>query len=141
VDVELKKFVDEMMEEFNKYDEVIGYADVDLETRFVKVRTQETNYGNFLVDLVRNYYDADVALINSGMVRNDVVIPAGRLTYSKISNIIDAQMIVKKVKGKALLEALEMSVGLYPEYSGQFLFVSGIKFTFDHTKTPRVQQV
>jgi len=81
-----------------------------------------------LTDLSRLYYDSNIAVINSGMVRNDTIIPKGRLTYSKISNIIDSQMIVKKVNGKAILDMLEYSVSQYPGFAGQFLFVSGLSF-------------
>lgn len=81
-----------------------------------------------MADLARLYYDSDLAAINSGMVRNDVVIPPGRLTYSKISNIIDSPMVVKQVKGKNILEMLELAVSHYPQFSGQFLFVSGVRF-------------
>ena len=141
VNEELKKYIDDLMVEYEKYDEVIGYSDIDLEFRFTKIRSEETNYGNFLTDLCKKYYDADACIINSGMVRNDVLQKAGRLTYTQISNIIDSPMVVIKVTGEVILKALELSVSHYPEYSGQFLFVSGITFTFDPTKTPRVQEV
>jgi hypothetical protein len=62
------------------------------------------------------------------MIRNDTVIPVGKLTYAKISNIIDSQMVAKRVTGKAILAMLEFSVNEYPGYAGKFLFVSGIKF-------------
>jgi hypothetical protein len=75
------------------------------------------------------------------MIRNDVVLPVGRLTYSKISNIIDSPMVAKKILGKNILKALEYSVDEYPGFAGKFLFVSGLRFEFDHTKKPRVQRV
>lgn len=48
------------------------------------------------------------------MIRNDALIPVGRITYSKVSNIIDSPMVVLKVTGKVIREALELSVGSYP---------------------------
>lgn len=141
VDQQLKKYVDDLMEEYSKFDEVIGYTDVDLEMRFTKIRTEESNYGNFLADLTRLYYDSNIAVINSGMVRNDTVIAPGRLTYSKASNIINSPMVVKKLSGKAILDMLEYSVKEYPGFAGQFLFVSGLRFSFDPTATPRVREV
>lgn len=62
--------------------------------------------GNFFVDLVKNYYDCDAALTNAGMIRNDMLIPIGKLSYSKISNIINSPMIVKILKGRYILDAL-----------------------------------
>jgi hypothetical protein len=75
------------------------------------------------------------------MIRNDSLIPAGRLTYSKVSNIIDSQMVAKIITGENIFKMLEHSVSEYPEFSGHFLYVSGLRFEFDHTKTPRVQRV
>jgi 5'-nucleotidase len=129
------------MEEYKEFDDVVAYTECDLETRFTKIRRQESNYGNFLADLARLYYDSDVAAINAGMVRNDVLINSGRLTYSKISNIIDSPMVVKKVTGKTILDMLELSVATYPQFSGQFLFLSGVRFEFDPDSTPRVKTV
>jgi 5'-nucleotidase len=63
------------MEEYKKVDRVVGWADTQLEARFKVIRTQESNYGNFFADLFRSYYDVDIALLNSGCIRNDVILP------------------------------------------------------------------
>lgn len=128
VDQHLRDYVEELMKEYSKYDEVVGYTDVPLETQFVKIRTEESNLGNFFADLSRLYYDTDIAAINAGLIRNDSYIPKGRLSYSKISNIIDSPMIAKRVLGSVILAMLEHSVQLYPEFAGAFLFVSGLRF-------------
>jgi hypothetical protein len=47
-----------------------------------------------------------VTAINAGMVRNDALIGPGKLTYSKISNIIDSPLIVKQLKGSIILKML-----------------------------------
>lgn len=94
------------MNQYNKNDSVIGWTQVDLDTRFSHVRTKETNYGNFLVDLVKIYYDADCAVLNSGSIRNDTIIKAGQLNYSVISNIINDVLVVKEVPGSVLLQML-----------------------------------
>lgn len=90
------------MNEYNKNDCILGYTDVDLDTRFSQVRTKQTNYGNFMADLARLYYDSDCCIINSGAIRNDALIKAGPLTYSMVSNIINDNLVVKKVPGKLL---------------------------------------
>lgn len=94
------------MAEYNKNDSVVGYTEVDLDTRFSQVRTKETNYGNFVVDLVRTYFDTDCAVINSGAIRNDTIIKAGQLNYSVVSNLINDVLVVKEVPGAVLLEML-----------------------------------
>jgi len=65
------------MEKYSTYDSVIGYTEVPLDTRFCNVRTEETNYGDFLSDLARNYFDSDCSLINSGTIRADLLVPPG----------------------------------------------------------------
>jgi hypothetical protein len=40
------------------------------------------------------------------MVRNDTLLPAGRITYSKISNIINSPMVVKRITGAILFNIL-----------------------------------
>ena len=46
---------------------------VKLEWRFSRIRTEETNYGNMAADIMRSHYDADIALMNSGNIRNNVI--------------------------------------------------------------------
>lgn len=84
----------------------MGYTSVALDTRFTKIRKEESNYGNFIADLARLYYDCDVTAINAGMVRNDSIMGPGKLTYSKISNIIDSPLVVKQVRGSTILKML-----------------------------------
>ncbi len=61
---------------------------------------------------------------------------------SKLSNVIDDKIIVKLVPGSAIYKMLEYAVkGLPHSFMGSFLLVSGIKYTYDLTTTPRVQTV
>lgn len=48
---------------------------------------------------------------------------------------------MKEVTGDVLLRALEYAVSVLPGFSGGFLIVSGITFTFDIKKSPRIQEV
>lgn len=51
----------------------IGYVECALEGRFKFVRTRETNLGNLVTDIMRKTMKADVALLNSGTLRSDLV--------------------------------------------------------------------
>jgi len=53
--------------------QVLGEIDVSLEGRFRHVRTKETNLGNLVTDIMRRKMRTDVALLNSGTLRSDVV--------------------------------------------------------------------
>lgn len=50
-------------------------------------------------------------------------------------------MIVMEMTGKTILLALEHAVEGLPGFPGSFLSVSGIRYTFDINKSPRVQEV
>ncbi len=52
------------------------------------LRKKETNYGNFMADLIKTYYHkkCDIVAINSGTVRVDII-HKGRIKYSDISKI------------------------------------------------------
>ena len=95
IDSELREYVDKCMAAYQKFDRLVGYTDVPLETRFCKVRAIETNYGNFLADLVRSYFDSDCCVLNSGCIRNDLLFKPGKLKYSMISNLINDMLVVK----------------------------------------------
>ena len=57
--------------------EVIGEIDCELEGRFAKLRTGETNLGNLITDIMKRATRADVALLNSGTMRSDTIHEVG----------------------------------------------------------------
>lgn len=114
----------------------MAYSDVDLETRFSRIRTGETNYGNLCADVARAYYNCDIMALNSGGIRIDKLIPAGPIKFSVINNMIDDWVIVKMVPGQKVLEMLEVSVSKYPSFDGRFMMMSGVRFTFDAKLPP-----
>ncbi len=72
----------------------------------------------------------------------DRVIEPGRLKQSVLENIYDDVIIVKKIPGKVLLQALEVSLSGVPDsFVGGFLQISGIRLTYDYTKKPRIQSI
>lgn len=91
------------MLEYNQNDKIIGYTDVELNTKFSDIRTKETNYGNFVTDLIKLYYECDCCAINSGFLRPDAIIKPGPLKLSMISNVINDVLVVKNVPGSAIL--------------------------------------
>jgi 5'-nucleotidase len=59
---EMKKAIDKHFEKLNeKLEKVCGYTAVDLDSRFEKVRTQETNISNFVADIMRYVYKTDIS--------------------------------------------------------------------------------
>lgn len=121
-----------------KLEKPIGYTAVPLDARFTTVRTQESNMGNFVCDLMRFHYDADCCIAAAGTWRGDQVYPPGVLRLKDILDCFPFEdpCVVVGVTGKAIVEALENAVSKYPALEGRFPQVSGIQFCFDPSKPP-----
>ena len=61
-----------------KMSEELGELGVTLDGRFSSVRTQETNLGNLVTDVMVAALNADCALLNSGTLRSDTEHPEGK---------------------------------------------------------------
>ena len=67
----------------------IGYTIVPLDTRDTTVRQKESNYANFACDLMRLYYETDVALMTGGTVKGDKVQLPGMIKLGFITDRYD----------------------------------------------------
>ena len=56
---------------------------------------------------MKNYYNTDISLINSGAVRNNIL--KGNITYSDILTVLpfSNKVVVMKVIGQDILDSLE----------------------------------
>ena len=139
-DKETKEVVDSFLSLLgSEMEKVIGFTNVSLEARFQKVRTQETNLGNFVADVMRRGTSADVCILNSGTLRADCVMPAGDLKMKdlvSISPMIDENCTIL-MNGDQLKTALENGVSQYPRLEGRFPQVSGVEFSFDASLPPK----
>lgn len=112
-------------------------TDAPLEGRTAVVRSREANLGNMLADIVRSFYNTDIAFVNSGAIRCDRIINPGPDEPMLIRDIIDISpfdnaFVVKRVSGRVLAEALENSVS-NAHTDGRFLQTSGLGMTVDWT--------
>ncbi|MGI6344929.1 MAG: bifunctional metallophosphatase/5'-nucleotidase [Bacillota bacterium] len=110
---------------------VIGQTLVELDGVREHVRLGETNLGNLITDIMREATGADVALMNGGGIRASIA--AGEITMNDIKTVLPFgnTLATVDITGAQLLEVLEHGVRLYPEASGGFPHVSGVRFTFD----------
>ncbi|XP_060517540.1 trifunctional nucleotide phosphoesterase protein YfkN isoform X2 [Cylas formicarius] len=122
----------------SKMDDVLGCFAVPLDGRFTSIRTAESNLGNWICDVVLAATGADLVILNSGTFRSDQVHPAGDFTMRDLTNIIPMRdhLVVLKVTGQQILEALENGVSMYPKLEGRFPQVAGVSFAFNPTKPP-----
>ncbi|KAG9838234.1 Metallo-dependent phosphatase, partial [Aureobasidium melanogenum] len=128
-----RRDVDSTVAEDSATVELLDKLFSSLQTKLQKV---ESNMGNFISDLMRYYYDTDCAMIAGGTIRADMVYPPGVL---RLKDIVDCfpfedPVVVIKVKGQQLLEALQNGVSRYPALDGRFPQVSNISFTFDPSR-------
>jgi 5'-nucleotidase len=111
-----------------------------LDARDARSRRGETVLGDLVTDGMRLGAGADVAVINSGAMRLDDVLPAGPITNYQLESIFlfgdETRAVTFPLTGARLRELLEHSVadGIYGH--GGFLQVSGVRFTYDPARTP-----
>jgi 5'-nucleotidase/UDP-sugar diphosphatase len=104
---------------------VVGSVDVVLNKKAISER--ETNFGDFVADVMREAAGADVALVNAGGVRADL--GPGEITLGDVLTALPFgnEVLVLDVPGKTLREAFELcareKVG-----EGGFLQVSGCTY-------------
>ncbi|KAK2757547.1 hypothetical protein FQN54_004516 [Arachnomyces sp. PD_36] len=116
----------------------IGYTAAPLDARFTTVRTRESNIGNFVCDLMRYYYATDCAIMASGTIRGDQIYTPGVLRLKDLMNCFPFEdpVVVVRVTGQAIIDALENGVSTVPALEGRFPQVSNIFFAFDGSLDP-----
>lgn len=93
------------------------------------VRNHETALGDLCADAFRVMMDADIGIMNGGGIRKPI--KAGDITLDNILSVFPWGNLPCKmeVTGQTVLDMLEMGAINYPEESGAFLSVSGLKYT------------
>ncbi|MBM4122404.1 MAG: hypothetical protein FJ249_07425 [Nitrospira sp.] len=112
--------------------EVIGRSLVALEGENNRIRTSETNLGNLLADLLRAEFGTEVALVNSGQIRDSI--PAGPVDVRRLLRVLpfDSSTVTFSLTGEQMVLALENSASRLPgAMAGRFLQVSGLSVRYD----------
>ena len=119
-----------------KMKKIVGEVNIDLECRFSKIRTEETNVGNWICDIVKEETKADIIMINSGTLRADCIVPAGPYTIKDLISLLPMPdpLAIIELKGIDVMLALENSVSKYPRLEGRFSQVSGVAFEYNPNK-------
>ncbi|CAK7207090.1 hypothetical protein SEUCBS139899_009898 [Sporothrix eucalyptigena] len=117
-------------------EKAVGWTAAPLDARFTTVRVKESNLGNFVCDIMRLHYQADCVVMASGTIRGDQIYPPGPVRVKDITDCFPFEdpVVVLRVTGQAILDALENGVSLYPALEGRFPQVSNIKYEFDPSK-------
>ena len=126
----------------------VGTTEVPLDGQRRAVRSQETNQGNLIADallwqanILADRYSAPaahVALQNGGGIRNDTVIPAGRLYELDIFSMApftNFLAIVPDISVVQFKEILENAVSRVEHGDGRFPQIAGFTMTWDPNGT------
>lgn len=92
------------------------------------IRNSETNMGDFCADAYRYVSGADIAIVNGGGIRADIL--EGNITYNDIIRVhpYSNELCMVEATGQKILDALELGAMMVPEESGAFLQVSGLTY-------------
>lgn len=137
IDKEMKELINNIIESHSDvYNEYIGHTDFDLMTNTDPIkdhhkhlcRGEECTIGNLVMDSIRYVGKSEIAISNGALIRGDLL--KGNITYINILTVLpySSNIIVKKVIGQDILDALELSMRHVPEKSYCFFQVSGISF-------------
>jgi 5'-nucleotidase len=119
----------------------VGRTTVELDVKSASVRSQETNMSDFIADAFRQAMGADIAVVNGGSIRADMIIRPGVLTKRDVLSMLpfNNRVVKLQVSGTVIRAALENGVSTAAEevQPGRFAQVSGIRYTFDTSRPPR----
>jgi 2',3'-cyclic-nucleotide 2'-phosphodiesterase (5'-nucleotidase family) len=112
----------------------LGSTNTPLIAEESKIRSEETNLGDWITDLMVAEFaacGAQVAFVNSGSLRLNQDIPAGPITQRTIEELFayPAPLYLIKLKGSTLQQVAQRAAVGWPG-SGNWLQVSG--FTYRH---------
>jgi len=100
------------------------------------VRTEESDLANVVVDALRDASGADIAWLPAAAF-NEVTLSRDTPPDDMVSKLLpfrDDRVVVLKLTGAQIQQALERALTLYPQPNAVFLQVSGLQVTFDPAK-------
>jgi 2',3'-cyclic-nucleotide 2'-phosphodiesterase (5'-nucleotidase family) len=92
-----------------------------LDARSAYVRLGESVVGNWVSDVSRWGYDADITLLCGGTIRSDLEYGPGRLAVRDVMEMFPFEdpMVLIECTGDQILEALENGVSKWPSQEGR----------------------
>jgi 5'-nucleotidase len=111
----------------------------EIDTSRKALRSGENGFANLLADILREFYQADIALINGGGIRGNHYYAAGTtLTRGDIHREIpfNNRVVNIEVSGRQLRESIENGLGRIEDGKGRFPHVSGMRIWYDPTAKP-----
>lgn len=119
--------------------EEIGSFGTLIDTTRPVVRSQESAFGNLLADSLRDFYKADVGLINGGVIRGERIYqPKTKIARRDIAKELPfrTRVVFLKVTGEQLIAALENGMSQMEDLKGRFPHVSGLTVHYNSSAPP-----
>jgi 2',3'-cyclic-nucleotide 2'-phosphodiesterase (5'-nucleotidase family) len=117
---------------------IVGRTTTPIDPLTSLSRRRESVVGDLVSDAMRSGTGADVALLNSGTLRLDNVIPPGPISNHQLEAMFpfadQTRVVTFPLTGARLRRILEHGVSSRVLGTGGFLQVSGLSFTFDPSK-------
>ncbi len=124
--------------------EVIGITQVPIDSRKEIIRTGLSSSGKLILDAVeqtlsKNNLKADVIMLNSGGIRSNKILKAGKITTGDIIEMFpfDNKIITANLTGKDIKSILETSSRQLPKPNPAFVQSKGISYTVDLSAQPQ----
>jgi len=125
-DQKLKKMLRQFEKRVEKsLEEVLGSTQNELDADRDRIRHEETNFGNFVCDVLRKVTKTDIAIYNGGGIRASI--PRGKIRRRDLLRALPFRntVMTATITGKQLKEALQLGLR-HQDKSGSFLQVSGL---------------
>jgi len=141
VDGKTNTFITDLISGYdNELKIIVGYSEFDLiikpedstDSHSIYCRVQECTVGDLVADAINNLAKGVFAIVNGGGIRNNM--KKGNITRADVIEALPwfNNVVVKKLTGQNILDALEFGVRNYPQASGGFPQVSSeLSFDFD----------
>ena len=141
VDGNTNTFITDLISRYdNQLKIIVGYSEFDLiikpedstDSHSIYCRVQECTVGDLVADAINNLAKGVFAIVNGGGIRNNM--KKGDITRADVIEALPwfNNVVVKKLTGQNILDALEFGVRNYPQASGGFPQVSSeLSFDFD----------
>jgi len=134
VDKEINNFIDNIWEDYSdELNKIIGHSNFDLlinseDNEPSMCEYQECTLGNLIADAMKDLSNAEIAILNGGAIKKNLL--NGNLTSKNIIDVIPwyNTIVVKRLPGQVILDALELGVSNLPSPSSGFPQVSGLTF-------------
>ena len=104
-----------------------------------KVAIEETVFGDFVADAVRNAGEADAAILHAMAFRSNALIPVGVVDEQALRNSLaspSSRIAILKLTPAQLRNVMQRSLTKYPNPNMAFLQFSGMRVTFNDANPP-----